>query len=32
MLYKPDEMLPSENELVEESGVTRVTIRNTIKN
>jgi GntR family transcriptional regulator len=31
MVYKPDVMLPSENELVEEFGVTRVTVRNAIK-
>lgn len=31
MMYKPNEMLPSENELVEEFDVTRVTVRNAIK-
>lgn len=31
MVYKPNDLLPSENELVEEYGVTRVTIRNSIK-
>jgi GntR family transcriptional regulator len=31
MMYKPNEILPSENELVEEFGVTRVTVRNSIK-
>lgn len=31
MLYKPDQMLPSENELVAEFDVTRVTVRNAMK-
>jgi GntR family transcriptional regulator len=31
MLYKPDQMLPSENELVGEFDVTRVTVRNAMK-
>jgi GntR family transcriptional regulator len=31
MLYKPGQMLPSENELVEEFDVTRVTVRNAMK-
>ena len=31
MVYKPNEMLPSENELVEQFKVTRVTVRNAIK-
>lgn len=31
MMYRPGEILPSENELVEEFNVTRVTIRNAIK-
>jgi GntR family transcriptional regulator len=30
-VYKPNEILPSENELVEEFKVTRVTVRNAIK-
>jgi GntR family transcriptional regulator len=29
--YKPNEMLPSENELAEEFNVTRITVRNAIK-
>lgn len=31
MVYKPDQILPSENELVDEFNVTRVTVRNAIK-
>lgn len=31
ILYKPDDMLPSEHELAEEFDVTRVTIRNAMK-
>jgi GntR family transcriptional regulator len=31
MLYRPDQMLPSENELVGEFDVTRVTVRNAMK-
>jgi GntR family transcriptional regulator len=31
MVYKPDQMLPSENELVGEFNVTRVTVRNAMK-
>jgi GntR family transcriptional regulator len=31
LVYKPDQVLPSENELVEEFHVTRATIRNAIK-
>lgn len=31
MMYKPNEILPSENELAEEFNVTRVTVRNAIK-
>lgn len=31
MVYKPNEILPSENELVREFNVTRVTVRNAIK-
>ena len=31
MVYEPEDILPSENELVKEFGVTRVTVRNSIK-